>query len=612
MVWILDNLERYFNLLKRPANMKQLRINPIIATLLVLLVSLSGCGGDSENGGSDSNIESITSRGNAKFVVEDLADGVIHANVIRSFSHGTYNGTVLYGNSGTATVTGDYYYKSGVYCGHNCIRDENDTSLTITFDNYRVMSADNTEAIITGTVTFTDDTWSQQLGAFPYTSGGGITVQGSDIAYKVVEVDGSWGYSDTITFSASGKYAWSLSGWCQASDGNTYSFKSAVTDDDGETDNSSYENGEVPISDGAQITNSQIKRALQSGQDVKIRGAQIEGDIYLISDEISGNLDFTDTTFLGDVVFDDCTFKGTVDFTFTKFMGNAYFNDVTFKDHVSFRSAAIYGEISFMGARFESNLNCFIEATGGCANFRKTEFKDKAYFGTANFLGCPVFTDATFEKLADFAFVNFHDNAVFSLVTFHGDADFQMASFWGDAVFKQTKMYGDAKFFEAKLSGNMWPPSTVGGGTDLVWDYVKHTIPNQDRSEAYAAWETFFSSGGQYGSARQVRTASQRYELRPFVYSLSIGFLASVFGFAGIYCIMFWRARRRFWAFHLGIVFLFSLDVLTPGIGPWKHDWKENSGLPVEKVAILTGIQSGLGWILLTLGSAVAIVWLTA
>lgn len=55
---------------------------------------------------------------------------------------------------------------------------------------------------------------------------------------------------------------------------------------------------------------------------------------------------------------------------------------------------------------------------------------------------------------------------------------------------------------------------------------------------------------------------------------------------------------------------LFSLDVLSPGIGPWKYGWTKHGGLAVERVAALTAIQAALGWVLLALGSASFVAWI--
>ncbi len=189
---------------------------------IALLAVFFGCD-SSGDGGGDANIEAITSEGSAEFVVEDLSEGVAYNCVVSEIDHGTHSGTVVAGGSGTAAVTGDSTYTSGISCGSDCVRSETDTDLTIVYNNFTCMTADNTEATISGTVTYTDNTWSSQSG-FSYSSGGSVAIEGSNVAYRVVDVDGSWGYSDTITFSATGNSAAYLSGWCQPSNGTVYSF----------------------------------------------------------------------------------------------------------------------------------------------------------------------------------------------------------------------------------------------------------------------------------------------------------------------------------------------------------------------------------------------------
>lgn len=196
------------------------KVNILLLFMFFILVSIhTGC--EKDNDSEDSNLDPITDGYDAEFLIRHIAEGVMDA-VLDDLSHGTYSGTRVYGISGDAVVSGDYYFTSGIDCGTDCVRSERDIDLTVVFSNYKAMSCDNCEATITGTVYYTDNTWSRQSG-LSYSSGGTISVAGEDVIFKEV-YDGSWGYSDVISFYASRSSGSSFSGWCIPKDGITYDF----------------------------------------------------------------------------------------------------------------------------------------------------------------------------------------------------------------------------------------------------------------------------------------------------------------------------------------------------------------------------------------------------
>ena len=148
------------------------------------------------------------------------------------------------------------------------------------------------------------------------------------------------------------------------------------------------------------------------------------------------------------------------------------------------------------------------------------------------------------------------------------------------------------------------------GSADLIWGAVKDSIPKvADRGDIYGAWENFFNGGGLYASATEVRTARRRDEMRPFLWGLVISLLLVPSAFAVGYYYNFRRTFRHSWGRHIVKTLLFSLDVVPPGIGPWKYDWSVRGGLPVHQVAALTAIEAAIGWLILALGSAVMVAW---
>ena len=192
----------------------------------VLMGLLTACGEESDGGGG--GFESITSSGMAEFMVEDLADGVIIGNLLAALPNGTYSNEVVYGLSGTATVDGKYIYNGSISCGSSCVRSETDADIAILFNQYRVMSAGNTEAVVNGWVWYTNTRWSQQSG-YSYSSGGSVTVGSyvdNSVTYQVSDIDtGTFAYRDTILeFVASGSFASNLSGRLIAGNGTEYTF----------------------------------------------------------------------------------------------------------------------------------------------------------------------------------------------------------------------------------------------------------------------------------------------------------------------------------------------------------------------------------------------------
>ncbi len=195
----------------------------LMSILLLSLVFYVGCGGGGDDGGGSSNTEAITSKDSAQWLVENLSEGVTYNCVVSEVNHGTHNGTVINEGGGTAIVSGSYDYDSNISCGSNCVRSETDADLTIVYLNFKCMANSNVEGIVTGTVNYSDNTWSRQSGT-SYSSGGSVSIEGSDVSYRARDVDGSFDYSDTISFNASGNSAGYLSGWCRPSNGNTYDF----------------------------------------------------------------------------------------------------------------------------------------------------------------------------------------------------------------------------------------------------------------------------------------------------------------------------------------------------------------------------------------------------
>lgn len=199
--------------------MKLLRAVASIVSIVVLAGVMTGCGGASSSGGG-SNVRGITSASDASFVIQDMADGVLGNNLFNGLTANTSpSGQVVPGSiGGSASVTGTYDYSPSVSCGASCTTSQWNVSLTIVFNDYTVMTASNTKTTVNGTVTYTSDLWSEQNGT-NYSFGGTETINGSSVHYRVVDVNGYWGYDDTITFGVSGPSTSGLSGQCTSGSG---------------------------------------------------------------------------------------------------------------------------------------------------------------------------------------------------------------------------------------------------------------------------------------------------------------------------------------------------------------------------------------------------------
>ena len=168
--------------------------------LLVCLLPFIICSACHNRGPDTSGIDSVNSRSDAEWVVEELSDEVIRKGVVNALPDGNLTSYFLPRNNGSATVTG---YK-----------DPNSANLDISFNNFTVTTAENiTETIKSGSVRYVSD-------STPW-----VTIRTlSPIQIEILGGDGSWGYRDTITFYAEGSAASRLTGTCTNSWGIVFSF----------------------------------------------------------------------------------------------------------------------------------------------------------------------------------------------------------------------------------------------------------------------------------------------------------------------------------------------------------------------------------------------------
>lgn len=187
------------------------------------LAVLPSCDGGDETTSSGGGVTAIANSDDAEFFLQSMIEGVVQRNVLLNLDTETPNGTVVSGSlGGSATVSGTARYISGQSCGMDCVESHHETELTIVFDDFSVMSNDNTQARVSGEISYTDDTWSRQSG-MNYSSGGWVGGSGSNVHGRFV-VDGDWGLDDVVsfTFSAYKGDLYSMTGDVSCSNGTYY------------------------------------------------------------------------------------------------------------------------------------------------------------------------------------------------------------------------------------------------------------------------------------------------------------------------------------------------------------------------------------------------------
>jgi uncharacterized protein YjbI with pentapeptide repeats len=338
-----------------------------------------------------------------------------------------------------------------------------------------------------------------------------------------------------------------------------------------------------------------ILQMITDGEPVKIWNAVITGDLYLAgSTEAYEKVESS-------IYFFNCVFEGNVGFKLVSFESDVHFVDVVFRGNQTYFETVVFGKyVSFREAHFERR-----------ASFTWSRFKSETWFMGATFQQYISFSQTFFEGPAEFLNSTYMAKANFAMATFNNDLDFRGAVFKNEADFHGVLLGGNTLFFGASFEGDVLPPRQFEGASlGLFWDQVKHTIPSGWAVESYTAWENLFLAEGDFGEARRVRRASLRHELNVWILSWFAISLSVLFAFTLTYLKRFQYFSRHSWRQNFGKVLLFSLDVMTPGIGAYKYKWEKS--IPVEDVVVLTAFESALGWIILGVGAALGVTWLTA
>ena len=182
------------------------------------------------------------------------------------------------------------------------------------------------------------------------------------------------------------------------------------------------------------ISSSEILQALADGEDIRLEGCTISGDLdvnrLFVKDEsfdtssmeVGSREETSVATFSQSIVFNSCIFEGDVCFA-----GPWDKTDeltVIFKRDVSFNSSCFQGQTRFDGVVFRG-----LAGFDGCTfqrvvGFRRADFGARALFRTARFDGYGLFSGAVFGKEVRFTNTCFSKGGNFTGVRFGEAADF--------------------------------------------------------------------------------------------------------------------------------------------------------------------------------------------
>ena len=192
----------------------------LFLALIAAGVVLTACGGEKNGGNASGSYQAITDAYTARTVVEHIRDAV-SGGVVGQLTAGTstanFTKTVNGDKSGTATIYGYYYLQT---CGSG-VGSLYTINVDITFNNFGTMGhSANVEKILNGSANYQSG-WGCGYSSYSYVRsqlfwGSNASVQIEDV------IDGSWGYSDTLTFYGSGDPV--SSGWATPGNGVKYTF----------------------------------------------------------------------------------------------------------------------------------------------------------------------------------------------------------------------------------------------------------------------------------------------------------------------------------------------------------------------------------------------------
>ncbi len=234
------------------------------------------------------------------------------------------------------------------------------------------------------------------------------------------------------------------------------------------------------------ISASEILQAIASGQEVKLHGCTITGQLdvnrLLVKDESfdSSNLDVSvadekmTLTLPEPITFDSCTFEDNV--LFAPPWDRPDQLEVIFKADVVFNSSVFCGQ-----TRFSKTLFCSLVGFDGCtfnriAAFRSAIFCAGAKYRTVAFKGYALFNDTVFRSEAGFTNTCFSRGGNFTNVKFEGRTDF-------------AGVYSESK--SVPVYESVWFARRRYGDDETFWRFIKQA--SQEAGYYQLAGESFYN-----------------------------------------------------------------------------------------------------------------------
>ena len=355
--------------------------------------------------------------------------------------------------------------------------------------------------------------------------------------------------------------------------------------------------------EGSTVRAGAIASAIEQGCNVTAANVTVIDNLLLPPTALPPLVDFSNSTFIGRVSFAYSMFPGQALFLGALFTGETSFEGVLFNGTANFREAAFMAPERLLGNP-DALFNAAVFRSSG--DFNNATFRNGALFLNTRFLGEAAFVGARFDGPTTFGIrVNELD---LRSSRFADDVEI-------DGMIESLDMRGALLGSRLTFSQNtivmeIRPPASITGATNLTWNNVKDYLPPGDRAEILRAWESFFASGGQPSSARQIRTIITHDELEPIIAWLIRAGLVIAAAYFVRYYYAFRRSPSTYDVRFRVKTFAFSLAVMAPIAKAWAYHWDHQ--FPTEQVSIATSIQSLMGWVLLAAGSALAVIWFTA
>ena len=203
------------------------------------------------------------------------------------------------------------------------------------------------------------------------------------------------------------------------------------------------------------VKTADIINALQDGKEIRLRYAEVLGDIsfhgkieidvYFIKTTFQGEIDFSSSIFSKVADFGGVMFSKGSNFTSTVFLGGADFGRAKFSKMAMFLMAKFLGEADFHSADFLGDVDFMLAIFSDQANFEGSTFSRDAYFVRAIFLREADFSWVTFSGVTHFNLVRLSERIRFwaggiyysSRAKFEKEVFFSFKSLEGHIVYDQ-------------------------------------------------------------------------------------------------------------------------------------------------------------------------------